>query len=298
MIEIRDILYPTDFSDASRHALEHTVTIARWYDARITALHVSQNPLAAPLPFAAAAVAEAFPPVPSAHEREAGLRAWLEPAIAAGLKTELALAEGNPVRAILDQASSTHASLIVMGTHGWNGFEHFMLGSVTEKVLRKAPCPVLTVPPAMATAGRVPYTQLLCAVDFSDSSLTALRLAASLAQEANAKLTILHVFDSSGDENRLAERVDAAEFRRAAEAQAREQLDALVTDDMRTWCAPATRVSYGKPYREILNVAAQDAMDLIVLGVHGRNPLNLALFGSTTSQVVRHATCPVLTLRS
>ena len=60
---------------------------------------------------------------------------------------------------------------------------------------------------------------------------------------------------------------------------------------------PATRVSHGKPYVETLRLAAEDRADLIVIGVHGRNPVDLHLFGSTTNQLVRRATCPVLTVR-
>ena len=68
-------------------------------------------------------------------------------------------------------------------------------------------------------------------------------------------------------------------------------------DSVRTWCRPVTRIAHGKAYREILGVATEDSADLIVMGVHGRNALDLMLFGSTTNQVVRRATCPVLTLR-
>jgi nucleotide-binding universal stress UspA family protein len=58
-----------------------------------------------------------------------------------------------------------------------------------------------------------------------------------------------------------------------------------------------TRISHGRPYVEILRVAAEENVDLIVLGVHGRRMIDLAMFGSTTNQVVRRATCPVVTLR-
>jgi nucleotide-binding universal stress UspA family protein len=67
---------------------------------------------------------------------------------------------------------------------------------------------------------------------------------------------------------------------------------------VRTWCKPVTQVVYGKAYRQILEVAASEHADLIVIGVRGRNPLDLTLFGSTTNQVVRRARCPVLTLKS
>jgi nucleotide-binding universal stress UspA family protein len=61
--------------------------------------------------------------------------------------------------------------------------------------------------------------------------------------------------------------------------------------------SPATRVSHGKPYIQILDAASDEGSDLIVLGVHGRNPFDMMLFGSTANQIVRRASCPVLTLR-
>jgi nucleotide-binding universal stress UspA family protein len=298
MVEIREILCPTDFSDASRHALEHAVVIAKWYGSRIAALHVLHVPLFPQPPILAAAFAdEARPALSNYQEREEELREWLESAHLAGVKTDVLVGEGNTARKILEHARSRPADLIVMGTHGLGGFERFMLGSVTEKVLRKATCPVMTVPPAVETAAKVPYTRLLCPVDFSESSLAALRFACSLAKEADARLTILHVFDWPPDDELLVERFDAPEFRRVVEEQARGRLQALVTDDVRVWCKPSTKVAYGKPYREILDVAEKEQTDLIVIGVRGRNPLDLTLFGSTTNHVVRRASCPVLTLR-
>ena len=295
MVRIREILCPSDFSEASRHALAHAAVIARWFEARVTGLHVMPTPIAAPPPMLAA-LAEATPVVWSYQTAEEELRGWLMPATNAGLRTRWLVSEGNVVHAILEQARSGGADLIVMGTHGLSGFERFLLGSVTEKVLRKAPCPVLTVPPTAETAARVPYTRLLCPVDFSESSLAALQMALSFAKEADAALTILHVFDWPADEDRIVERFDAAEFRRVVEADAQQHLASLVDDEARTWCKPSTAVASGKPYRRILEAAAHDT-DLIVMGVHGRNPLNRALFGSTTNQVVRHAACPVLTVR-
>jgi nucleotide-binding universal stress UspA family protein len=298
MVDIREILCPIDFSEASRHSLEHAVVIAKWYSSRIAALHVLHVPLFPQPPiFGAAFAAEPTPAVSNYQEWREELRAWLEPAHQAGIKTEVRVDEGNTARRILEHARSHPADLIVMGTHGLGGFERFMLGSVTEKVLRKATCPVMTVPPAVETTAKVPYMRLLCPVDFSESSLAALRLAFSLAKEADARLTILHIFDWPPDDELLVERFDAPEFRRVVEEQARGRLEALVTDDVRVWCKPSTKVAYGKPYREILDVAEKEKTDLIVIGVRGRNPLDLTLFGSTANHVVRRALCPVLTLR-
>jgi nucleotide-binding universal stress UspA family protein len=298
MIEIRRILCPIDYSDPSRHALEHAVAIAKWYDSEITALHVIYL---AYLPQPPILFAEfPRPALPTEAERQAferELRGWLEPANRAGVKTDILIDDGNVASRILDRAGSLRADLIVMGTHGLSGFERFMVGSVAEKVLRKASCPVMTVPPATATAAKVPYTRLLCPVDFSDSSLCALQLAFSLAKESDAHLTILHAFDWPPDDDLLLERFDAPELRHELEGETRKRLEALVTDEVRVWCKPVTKISYGKPYRQILETANSEASDLIVIGVRGRNALNLAMFGSTTNHVVRQALCPVLTMR-
>jgi nucleotide-binding universal stress UspA family protein len=298
MVAIERILCPIDFSDASRHALEHAVAFAKWYESQITALYVYQSEffLEPPILFAE----RSHGPKSEAAERQSRqeeLRRWLEPAAAAGVKTDVHVGEGSPVSSILEQASSMTADLIVMGTHGRGGFDRAMLGSVTEKVLRKARCPVLTVPPADVAVGKIPYTRLLCPLDFSEPSLAALELALSLAEESDAQLTLLHVFDWPPDDELLVERFDAATLHRVLEQPALGRLEALVPEEARVWCKPTTKVAYGKPYRKILEVAATDASDLIVIGVHGRNALDLTLFGSTTNQVVRRASCPVLTLR-
>lgn len=298
MIDIRRILCPIDFSDTSRHALEHAVAIAKWYESHITALNVIHLPQYLPRPpvFIGEFPEGAMPDETERPAREGQLRGWLEPANRAGVKTDMVFDEGTPGTRILAQASSLQADLIVMGTHGLSGFERYMLGSVAERVLRKARCPVMTVPPASATTAKVPYTRLLCPVDFSESSLAALRFAFSLAEESDAHITILHVIDWRSDDEPLVEQFNAPTFRGQVEEEIRGRLEALVTDEVRAWCKPATKVSHGKPYRQILEIAESDGADLIVIGIRGRNPLDLTLFGSTTNHIVRRASCPVLTL--
>lgn len=297
MVQIRHILCPIDFSDTSRHALEHAVTIAKWYRATLTAFHAI--PLAMPQPpiFFAAVV---DPTVPSASDRQAReeqLRLWLAPAREAGIETNVCVEEGNAAVRIVAQVASSHPDLLVMGTHGLSGFDRFMLGSVTEKVLRKSTCPVLTIPPTAATSATIPYARLLCPVDFSESSLAALRFACSLAKESGGTLTVFHVFDWPEREPPELVRVDAERMRQYLEADATTRLNALVADDVKTWCAVSTRTTHGKPYRQILDVAQHDAVDVIVMGVHGRHPVDMMLFGSTTNHVVRRAPCPVLTVK-
>ena len=126
----------------------------------------------------------------------ADTKAFIEAETAPGVATEAVVREGNTAAEILDQATTMSADLLVIGTHGRSGFERLLLGSVAEKVLRKARCPVLTVPPRLPDAvpsGPVLFKRILCAVDFSESSMHALKYALSLAQEADACLTVVHV---------------------------------------------------------------------------------------------------------
>jgi nucleotide-binding universal stress UspA family protein len=297
MIEIRRILCPIDFSDTSRHALEHAVALARWYESEITALHVVHVPLFPQPPILAAFADTAENVLSNRNAAEALLRVWLEPARQAGVRTKVTVDEGQATTQILQNSISSHADLIAMGTHGLSGFDRLLLGSVTEKVVRKAACPVLTVPPAVATTGKIPYQRLLCPVDFSESSNAALKITFSLAKEADASVTLLHVFEWPPESEPLVQRFDIEGYRHAVEGEAASRLRTFITDDVRVWSKPATKLAWGKPYRAILDTARAEGTDLIVMGVRGRNPVDLTVFGSTTNQVIRHASCPVLTLK-
>jgi nucleotide-binding universal stress UspA family protein len=132
----------------------------------------------------------------------------------------------------------------------------------------------------------------------------ALNHAMSLAQEADARLTVLHVmvYDLLAEAPEMYEdvvadrRLSVADYRNRCEQYSRERLATVVPDTVRAYCTVETLLATGSPYREILRVAAEQQADLIVMGVKGRSAADL-LFGSTTQHVVRAATCPVLTLR-
>ena len=300
MATIRRILCPVDFSEASRHAVECAAAIARWYGASISALHVCSPPFL-PVP--------TLPP-PAERVSEAELARVREEAAAhltsAGASAADILVEvGSPAAHIVSRAAALPADLIVMGTHGASGFEHLVLGSVTEKVLRRVGCPVVTVPPRAHGTGALPFRQRLCAVDLSDSSLAALTLACSLARESKSALTVLHVIEWPWEEppppsfaELPAEQGAAlADYRRYVETSAVDRLQTLTRDVDTGACQPASRVVHGKAHIEILRLAGEIGADLIVMGVRSRNVTDLALFGSTANQVVRRATCAVLTLR-
>lgn len=301
-LAIARILCPVDFSDTSRHAIEHAVALARWYQAGITALHVYPRMT----PMRDLPVPE--DPVPGAdiQRLQTQTAASFEPATSVGIGVDVLVDIGQPAARILDRASTLPADVIVMGTHGTTGFERLLLGSVTEKVLRKARCPVLTVPPLAHAASRLPYARILCAVDFSDSSLAALQMSFSLAAQSGALLTLVHAVEwpwpepphPTFEDLPPEQAVALSDFRRYLHTSAVARLDSLIPDEARRHGVPTLRVTHGKPHMEILRAAAEAEADLIVIGVRGRSAVDLAVFGSTTNQVVRQSRCPVLTLRS
>jgi nucleotide-binding universal stress UspA family protein len=299
MLDIRRILCPTDFSDTSNHAAAHAEALALWYGASISALHV-YNPILLPIPGLGLA---GYRGEPEPDERmKADFRERLQstfPQSRAGrIRLDTRIEVGPPAIRIVAAATALPADIIAMGTHGASGLEHLVLGSVTEHVLRHAPCPVLTVPPRSRATSVLPFKRLLVPVDFSDWSLAAVEAAWSLAKESEARVTLLCAM-AWGPEGEmgmpLPDEVPVGGHPREQDIEAR--LWGLVPDGVRDWCMPSVRVERGRPFREILRVADEVHADLIVMGVHGRSALGLALFGSTTNQVVRRATCPVLTLR-
>jgi nucleotide-binding universal stress UspA family protein len=138
MLPIRRILHPTDFSDSSRAAFELACALARDYSAALVVAHVVPPTRV----FAPDGIA-----VPLPAEEEYDQRAKLARLHPTDTQIEVdhRLVEGDPAEMILKLAKDTGADVIVMGTHGTTGLTRLLVGSVAESVLRKAPCPVLTV---------------------------------------------------------------------------------------------------------------------------------------------------------
>jgi nucleotide-binding universal stress UspA family protein len=302
MIEIRRILCPVDFSDFSRRALDHAIAIARWYESTVTALHVFWSaPLPAPGPGPVAFEPVVLTPV-DRQQLLAHLKEFVAAETAPGIATEAILREGNASVEILDQAAGMNADLLVIGTHGRSGFERLVLGSVAEKVLRKARCPVLSVPrrlPDAVPSGPVLFKEIVCAVDFSDCSMQALNYAASLAQEADGRLTVVHVLapELVGQIGIGEEHLNLAALQRQREDEARQLLEKAVPHSATAYCTVEPLLPRGTPWREILRIASDRRAELIVMGVQGRGAADLLFFGSTAHHLVRQAACPVLTLR-
>jgi len=303
MVTLDRILCPVDLSDCSLRALAHAAALAAWYESRLAVLHVSVTApmLGAPPSFGAGTIqSSAVDEADRAAELET-LKQFIAGAVGDAPR-EITLVDGpDPRHEILAQARAFDANLLVMGTHGRTGVDHVLLGSVTEKVLRKASCPVLVVPQdtrTTASPNAPPFKRILCAVDFSESSVRALAYALDLAEEADARISVLYVVEVPKElsEFPFAGDLDLNRFRAAAEAEYLRRLRDLVPPEVRDYCSVATLVSEGRTYREVLRVAAEEQSDLIVMGVQGRGAVDLALFGSNTHAVIRGSRCPVLTV--
>jgi len=302
MAAITRILCPVDFSEFSRRALEQAVALGRECRATVIALHA----------FAVAPVTDRIivgaPLVPEPAHGSSELRIALRSELrdfanaveSGGVVLQFDLPEGDPVDAIVRAAADHGADLIVMGTHGRSGMDRLLLGSVAESVLRRAPCPVLTVPKRAVPAVSLAFAKILCAIDFSPASLRALQYAADLTPATVSGITALHVVELiTGNGDGLPDDVaDSATdyreaFRLSALGRLQTEVPAALGDDRNV----RLLVTIGRPHREIVRVADQEHCDVIVMGVEARSAADLLLFGSTTQHVLRGAPCPVLTVR-
>jgi nucleotide-binding universal stress UspA family protein len=294
---LEHVLCPTDHSDFSERALGYAIALCRFSGAQLSVLRVIPDVMPTPGGPDLPVTALASPALREEAERDLGR--FSQPAIDAGIPVRTVLREGDPWREIVHEAGALPADLIVMGTHGRSGFEHLLLGSVTEKVLRRATCPVLTVCHGGEPAAPAPFRRVLAATDLLPGSEHTLEIAQAIAESSGATLTIVHAIESLPEPGLHPYLVvpELAALRAQLEQDARERLARAVSDEARERLAIETRVVVGSARREVLRLAAELQADLVVLGTHAQGPIGHLLFGSTCEQVVRAAPCPVLAVR-
>jgi nucleotide-binding universal stress UspA family protein len=288
-IDLRKIIFATDFSPAAEAALPYAIGLAKQYGANVHGLHVrfpAMYPIVGP---------EAMPVVLEAAEEQAKFEAKQMHEMLESVPHEVTVTEGDLWPTLREIVSEQKADLIVMGTHGRTGVRRAFLGSAAEEIFRKASCPVLTVGPHVSrnTERRLAMKEILFATDFSPESLAALPFAVSMAQEHQSDLTLLNV----AGKPEVGELVHAGQF---AESTLR-RLQALVPAGADLWCEPKCRVEQGPEAEKIMEVATALGADLIVLGVRrpqGGLGATTHLMQSIAHQVVINAECPVLTVRA
>src|ERR1700730_15743555 len=287
-ISLKHILYATDFSLAAEAALPYVKGLSKQYGATVHAVHVrfpATYPLVGP---------EAMPQIIEAAEEQAKFEEQKLHEEFSSVPHDVFISEGDLWPTITNMVRQQNIDLIVIGTRGRTGVGRALLGSVAEEIFRRAPCPVLTVGPHISkdTERRLGMKEILYATDFSPEALSALPYAVSLAQEHQARLTILNVIG----EPEVGELVHAGNYVESTLRRLRE----LVPSEAKPWCEPNFRVEKGPAAEKIMEVAIALGADLIVLGVRGAEDhmgATTHLFRPPAHRVVTQAECPVLTLR-
>jgi len=141
--DIKRILVTTDFSDYSKYAFKHAIAISEKFNAELIFIHVIQ-PTITPADYTWVGPIPNIPEEHETHCRES-LNRMIKELIPEKINTEILINYGAPFREIIDAGRKQNIDMIIMATHGLGGLSHVLFGSTTEKVVRKSPCPVLTI---------------------------------------------------------------------------------------------------------------------------------------------------------
>jgi nucleotide-binding universal stress UspA family protein len=282
MIHIKSIMVPVDFSDTSKKAVNYGLSLALEFNSRLVLAHIT--------------------PFTTRGEEEGQLRDLIPADCREALEFEIVIKSGEVRHELLEIVKEKEIDLVVMGTHGRPYFERLLLGSVTERMLRKLHIPILTVShldpdKEIVKPAAVPFDQILYATDLSEGSEAGLELSVRLARGLDAQLTVAHIvqpFDAvfRGMETAAYLPEVVAETR----AQVGEKLARSIARVSDGSVPITTALAEGVPYEAINRVAAEVKADLIVINLQSKGMLERALLGSTAERVIRTATVPVLSL--
>jgi nucleotide-binding universal stress UspA family protein len=295
-MEIKKILVPTDFSDTACAAVAQALFIASKYQAELTVLHArlifEDDPTELPEKLSSLKKEEVDVEKHILERMKRGTSGH------AHLKIKHEIIRGySAPSAILGYLNNHDFDLVVIGTHGRTGLEHILIGSVAEKVVRYARCPVLTV--RSKEYVREAFRKIVVPYDFSEHSALALKTAAELLEEPNAELHLLYAVDQE-----VHPALYAWGMRSVLEAIPDIKEKVLQRMEEHIAQIPALKgkkvvrsVREGKPHKEIKNYVEEVQPDLVVLGTHGLVGLERFLLGSTSERVIRLVQQPVLTVK-
>jgi nucleotide-binding universal stress UspA family protein len=299
-VEIKNVLFATDFSDASEAALPYVAALSLRYGSTIHLAHVLPDVTflrpGAPDPAVMGSIYEDAHS--GAQEKMHRLADRLK-----GFPHHTYLRHGETCEVLSEIISEQKVDLVIAGTHGRTGLGKMVMGSVAEEILRRASCPVLTVGPKVVGTvtpaprrdrelppAQINIHQILYATDFKQESVEAVSHAVSLAREFRARLALLHVIEDYGDH--LHERPGPID-------DVLQKLQALVGEDAGLRYPPEILAQFGLPAESILQAASEREADLIVLGVRpaiGHLGAATHLSRAVAHKVIVGATCPVLTV--
>ncbi|TKX85053.1 universal stress protein [Halorubrum sp. SS5] len=277
------ICVPTDGSDAATAAFDHVLAIAADHGATVHVLHVADT--------TRDSVTRIGRDVVDVLETEG--ESIVEAAAARagerGVDAETAVEQGGVPETVVDYADRTDADLVAMSTRGRQGVER-LVGSTTERVVRRSPVPVLALRPG-DEAVPYPYEDVLVPTDGSPTATAALDRAIPIAERAGATVHVLSVVDTGGIGVGDHVEVDVlSEYADDAVAAGVERVEAAGLE-----AVGAVEVA-SSPARGILSYVDDSGVDLVAMGTHGRTGVGRSLLGSVAERTLRSAPVPVLTV--
>lgn len=296
----KKILVPLDGSDLAERALEPALAIAgQQADSEVLLLSV---PVYKDILVPTAAGFDLMLPDQSIDHFREDVHAYLGEIKAAWSRPETRLRtiieEGDVASVIVDKAEELEVDLIVMTTHGYSGFSRWLLGSVTERVLREAPCPVLAI------RNKRPLTNILITLDGSLLAETALAPGVEMARLFAGKITLLQVDQEANFGAIELSMLELAESGLAHHVRKEIGDDHLigylnrVADPYRQeGLVVETVVMEGSPARSIVDFVEAEEVDLVVMTTHGRTGLKRWVYGSVTEKVLRSTDAAMLIIR-
>lgn len=286
------ILLPTDGSASARRAASHGITLASLFDASIHILSVADIQRAAG-PFDAGGIDEAF------RERleEDALQAIHEIERLASDRPDITttVKKGDPATDILSYTERHDIDLIAMGNQGRTGVHRYIAGSVTERVARLSPVPVLTSRDTEQSKQITSFDEILVPTDGSAAAAEVIPHAVEIASRTGARIHAVSVLNFgdlvAGDSYQMPSDLQDHVKQRAVEAA--EQVEQKATE---AGIEVTTSVPTGRPSRVLLEYVDEHGIDLVTIGTHGHSGIQRVLLGSTTERIMRHATIPVLSV--
>jgi nucleotide-binding universal stress UspA family protein len=299
MYPFRNILFPTDFSAHARAALKYAAAFARSGGGRVLLFSVQD----AKVPANLLTLPEHFFLEQENNwllQLRAEVRELLSDPWFAGVEVEPAIVDGEPAREIARAVRDYNIDLVTVVTHGRKGLSRALGGSTAEEIIAEALCPVLAIRPPQHdfvehrdSKTEIHLNRVVLATNFQPSSAAATQLATHITNHTGAELHVLYVI---GD---YFEQISALfpEGSLAALSRLRryvqERMSQLTRDDSQR---AITNIAEGRPYEEIVRLAAQKDADMIIIGttVHASLFGGTPVLGSEIERVVRNAPCPVL----
>jgi nucleotide-binding universal stress UspA family protein len=282
------ILFPTDGSEPADSVLDYALQIASEHEATIHVLNVadtSQDSLVR--------IRGDITDVLEQHGEEI-VEDAARRAEERGIPVTSAVLQGDPYRTIIDYSKQSDIDCIVMPTHGRRGLHRFLLGSVTERVINTAEVPVIAVNPDRNRPLTYPPQRVLVPTDGSRGAELAVVEGIQVSKAMGATLHLLHVVETGSlgpDARSILKESELAERANEVMGEASERAEEASLD-------PVTSVvKHGEPSKVISDYITENAIDIAVLGTHGRTDFSRYVMGGVSAKLVRTSPVPVMWVR-